>query len=277
MSIIQKTIYILGNGFDLSADLPTRYTDFLNFISWWNAFCNEYSSNTNVPASFLSCPKNGKLSRKDIIEYARARAIFNKENIEKLDDIISDNIWIDYFKQCEYVKPGWAGFEKEIKEALLIIDKIFSIGFSEYVNSRSPHEKAVYEMIKRFYTDRNAFESVSRCINNHYHEQVITLKKEFISIITNELLEFTEAFRLYLYEFVERMRVDEKHSIVIKNPENTYIISLNYTHNQIEKMGLDKSHIHHIHGSDSIPNNLVMGIENDESINNEFIRFKSNL
>lgn len=36
-------LLIVGNGFDLYHGLPTRYTDFLKFISYWSIFWDNYN------------------------------------------------------------------------------------------------------------------------------------------------------------------------------------------------------------------------------------------
>ena len=273
----QKIIYILGNGFDLAANLPTRYTDFMTLITKWKRFYKTYISNqfNQNQSTSLKCPPDGVLTENVLIEYAKRNKCFNPKVISQLDSTISNNIWIKYLSQCNYREQGWAGFENEIKNALKatneLIRKDSNIGLSEM----SPHETAVFSMLKMVFPTDDKF------INNTWifrkyktAEEMEGYKKTFISEAVKALVELSEAFRLYLTEFVEKMETTNNPGILIESQIQTYIISLNYTWNQFKRLGIDPSQIHMVHGSDEIENNLVMGIDNDPTLGNEFIRFK---
>lgn len=270
----QRIIYIFGNGFDIAANLPTRYTDFMYLINHWGSFYDEYSFyfDKKAPNTFLPSPHNGKLTEQILHEYAKYRMLFNEENIQKIDTVFNQNLWVIYFRWCQYSEAGWAGFEKEIKQALQITDRLYRNNTYLPREKMSTHEKAVCAMIesKLLFSTCDALQFSIQGND----EEITNRRKKYIETLAKELLEFTEAFRLYLLEFVERIKTESKPGIVIDESTETYVISLNYTHNQYRKIGLDPKFIHMVHGSDEIQNNLVMGIENDESLSNEFIRFK---
>lgn len=271
----QRKIYVLGNGFDIAAKLPTRYTDFMCLLDNWRDFYDEYSRHFLDPntAKALHCPPDGKLMRSILMEYAKCTELFCDDHIQQLNTIIENNPWITYFKQCKYEEPGWAGFEKEIKEALRVIDKMITEGSYLGLSQMMTHENAVYLMLTRInHPECIRTEECFSVLGNG--EEVASYRKEVIDTLAQKLLEFAEAFRLYLLEFVERMKLENNPGIAISETDQTYVISLNYTHNQLVKAGIKPDHIHMIHGSDQIRNNLVMGIENDEHLGNEFIRYK---
>lgn len=109
-------ILLIGNGFDLAHDLPTKYTDFLDFVVAMKQFILDYNENNNTDINKYI--KNLNLY---IIGYISWK--FSKENksidrekyIDLWDKIISDNLWIEYFlKNSENIKTNWIDFEKEI-------------------------------------------------------------------------------------------------------------------------------------------------------------------
>ena len=97
-------ILILGNGFDLAHHLPTRYSDFLDFI---NAFMEPDSSGYS-----------------DFVEKIKT----DKPKIyAEIEDDIKDNVLLDYFlsiykKRCNEGKNGWIDFESEISTIVQNLD-----------------------------------------------------------------------------------------------------------------------------------------------------------
>lgn len=273
----RKIIYILGNGFDLAANLPTRYTDFMALITHWNRFyrafiCNQLNQD---PSSHLECPPDGRLTEDALISYAQTGKCFDPNAISQLDSIISTNIWIRYLSQCNYTEPEWAGFENEIKTALKVIDTLLREGKDIGPLDRSLHEEAVFSMLKMVFPTDDTFINENWMFRRHKtDEEIEGYRKAFISETEKALVELSEAFRLYLTEFVEKMETTNNPGILIDPQIQTYIISLNYTWNQFKRLGIKPSQIHMVHGSDEKENNLVMGIDNDSSLGNEFIRFK---
>lgn len=274
-----RFIYVLGNGFDLAAKLPTRYTDFMFFTDNWDFFYNAYNKymkdNTEKKrARVIECPPNGKLSKEIMLQYANKGHIFNSKNLEQLNTIIKNNTWMLYFRLCEYNEPGWAGFEKEIKEALITIDRIIQNNIDIPVSDLTMHEKAISIMYNKITKNNPTLQDGEHFIIQKNQEEFVKTKKKFIECLAKELIEFSEAFRLYLCEFVEKISVTENSKTAIHTLDDLRIISLNYTHNMFKKQKIYDRYIHMIHGSDDKKNNLVLGVENDTALGSEFIRFK---
>lgn len=281
-----RYIYVFGNGFDIAANLPTRYIDFLFLVENWKEFFSSYNYNYTYNYSVcemrnkkpqnecLSRPVDGKLSKALLIQYSAYPHFFKHENLIRLDEVFANNAWILYFQLCGYTEPGWAGFEKEIKEALISIDRLFQVHANISEEDISPHEKAIITIYEK--TQKNVFlqERKPGFFLKGSQEEITNIRKKFIEFLADELLSFSEAFRLYLLEFVEKMSIETNKDFFLGI--NSYIISLNYTHNPIKNLFVfpDIPEIHWIHGSDELPENIVLGIENDNMLGNEYIRFK---
>ena len=118
-------ILLIGNGFDLAHGLPTKYTDFLEFVKMIKIIKEKNIFNDGFAISDAGCNvDNGKLHQ-DI-----RLTILNKANDNKLEgdskeliDCINHNIWIEYFLQCDsFLKENWIDFESEISRIIKIID-----------------------------------------------------------------------------------------------------------------------------------------------------------
>ena len=116
-------ILIIGNGFDLAHGLPTKYTDFLEFVKRikiissnkrkpnFSRFKKEYLDDWNVNKEVASYI--GRIL-KDRIE---------SKIINELFALVKHNFWLDYFIQCEnYAEQGWIDFEKEISFQIQKVD-----------------------------------------------------------------------------------------------------------------------------------------------------------
>ena len=114
-------ILVIGNGFDLAHGLPTRYTDFLEFIK--------------VIKQSLSKNKLAGIDWGNIDAEVKKFLISNKGKVqEKLfsdwqiwENFINNNIWIKHFlavykKRENDGKNGWIDFESEISEVIQSLD-----------------------------------------------------------------------------------------------------------------------------------------------------------
>lgn len=109
-------ILVVGNGFDIAHGLPTRYTDFLEFLK-------------------LLKYQNDKKSQKWLLEKSK----FPKELLQFLenaggtqrkaywDELLSQmesNTWIEYFLKVKIPDYGWVGFEGEIAHIVKTLDRM---------------------------------------------------------------------------------------------------------------------------------------------------------
>lgn len=273
-----SNILIIGNGFDLYHGLPTRYSDLLFLAENWNKFYKNYmpvtSSEENVD-QFTVRLNNGKLSRESLIDFCNHKTTFNDEHIQFLNEHLTSNHWIKYFLKFGFQGKGWVDFEAEIDDALHKIDIFFST-VSKYLNdfSQSYYEKEFFEKIQYFllltkdkYTD---FKNVHE--NDVQSSMLREHKNYLISKLENELNVLNECLRLYLLEFVLKIKCD-KYSKQVESLHFNYLLNFNYTYTYRTIYGVKDTEHHPIHG-DCINDNMILGIP-DESFkrNLEFIHF----
>ena len=177
-------LLVIGNGFDLAHNLPTRYTDFLRY-------CKEYNEKDPVNNS-------------------------NEINQEFLD-FIKNNIWFKYFTKLKELnqKSTWIDFEKEIAN---IINSLEEEGV-EIQGVENTFDKKVYiieaeknyDRLKQFIGEFTTIEKVKIYGNVNkpqksapdnkkkrvLKEKQITNVSSFIDFIYQELRNFARAFEIY--------------------------------------------------------------------------------
>lgn len=115
-------ILVIGNGFDLAHGLPTKYTDFLEWIiaeyKYWETSKRRGDELPNkvkkLPIRlYLSPDKQSKIKIDTAIE----------KQIE-LWECIDNNLWFGYFLQCDmHGDENWIDFESEIKNVVKKLDE----------------------------------------------------------------------------------------------------------------------------------------------------------
>lgn len=110
-------ILVIGNGFDLEHNLPTKYTDFLKFVE---KFDFAYTWSKHMPKELCK------------IEDEYLKLIFERPEYENrvnaLHIFTSNNVWLDHFKAA-YTKhlakkENWIDFEREISDVIQSLDKL---------------------------------------------------------------------------------------------------------------------------------------------------------
>lgn len=306
-------ILLIGNGFDLAHGLPTKYTDFLEFVKMIKIIKEKNIFNDGFAISDAGCNvDNGKLHQ-DI-----RLTILNKANDNKLEgdskeliDCINHNIWIEYFLQCDsFLKENWIDFESEISRIIKIIDNDIhgNGGLEAVVRNISEDFFASYfldNLDERIQERRDElfkkYENIPVGEQSRYVEQyeeahpILPLKEEItygnlISMLEDDLNKLTRALEIYICEYVEKIDIIEK-SPDIDKEEIDFILSFNYTHifsklysvsSQSKKEVADP--FDYLHGEAKInntveTNNMVLGVDEylpkkRRNRETEFIAFK---
>lgn len=103
-------ILVIGNGFDLAHELPTKYGDFLEMIQCFKSITNEPNIMRSGGLDNIEKPIYAFLDR-FIFEENTLSAEFNK--------LIEDNFWIEYFLENPmYRRENWIDFESEISKVV---------------------------------------------------------------------------------------------------------------------------------------------------------------
>lgn len=237
-------LLIVGNGFDLYHGLPTRYTDFLKFISYWSIFWDNYNGEAKAQ---VCTPFRVKLSEQnEIIEesmrdFASHQGYYKYEHLEFINSHI-DNLWIQYFLKKQLSGVNWIDFEGEIYNVLKLVEEYYSefipeeyIDFTQGIISRSDTEK-------------------DKLKNN---------KEMLLSTMKRELDDLIKCLDYYLLDFVSNIKV-EQYSEQIKELSYINLLNFNYTYTYASVYGKNSLREHHrIHG-DCLEEDMVLGIP-DES------------
>lgn len=290
-------ILVIGNGFDLAHGLPTKYTDFLEFV--------------RVIKEALS---KGEFSGIDwglTYEEIKNLLIHNKGNAhtnfwshkKDWEHLINDNIWIEYFLSIfadrqSNGKDGWIDFECDISEVIQSLDANMH-GLNQMYNIEDIVHNLSNNFLKEIYSDYiDALQPINPADNGSL--EGISFKK-IRDRLLNDLNKLIRAFEIYLTEYVEKIDcklvspdiqgIMPKESMRYRSGYNElYVLSFNYT-NTYQRIYIDKAHaqiytkkIDYIHGKADFnntieSNNMVLGI--DEYLSKkrrnkevEFIAFK---
>jgi hypothetical protein len=167
----KMNILIVGNGFDLSHYLPTKYDHFMvamQAIENWE----ELKGDMGFDDLF------GSLYEKENYFFSYTKAMYKTDEIkisvkkiEELKNQLKENVWYQYF--AEHKKNNintWIDFENKINEALLLVRDIIL----EY---RSLYEVDSYRvnLIGISPVQKNTYRSVMKLIKEKL-EMLLTLK-----------------------------------------------------------------------------------------------------
>lgn len=250
-------ILVIGNGFDLYHKLPTRYSDFLTLMKYWDEFYESYQDKRNDSfdmSSFSKTPITPRIDKQYLKGLGKFRHLFESKHILQLNEFVnSENAWLKYFIDCSYNKGQWIDFERDMEIAITDIKEDF----------KDEHRGELYplDFIKNF-SEYGTIEYHSEAI------QPIVLRN-----LKSELDDFIYAMRLYFLEFIDKAEVNIYSKMIAKIPFDA-IISFNYTHTFEKIYSVHKDiPVHNIHG-DTIQNNMVLGIKDENNIDNRFVYFK---
>lgn len=258
-------ILVIGNGFDLAHDLPTKYTDFLCFIKVIMEIFDKFSSeNSEIDWGEI----NSQIRKQIWKDMGNVRDnLYSKEAMWK--DLIWNNFWIDYFQQNSmYQKENWIDFESEISKVIQSLDEDMGSSISGCLKLEDKIQRISNGFLNKRYLGWFG--------KNTY--------KELRDILLDDLNKLIRAFEIYLCEYVEKIDIQNKLSD-IESLKIDYVLSFNYT-NTFSRLydSEGKIEFDFIHGKADInntieSNNMVLGIdeylENDRKNRDvEFVAFK---
>lgn len=249
MSNEEKTILILGNGFDLAHDLPTTYSHFLNFCREIDRTLTSYNR-TIIVISNSGKTYNISADYKELLEFS---------------NLLKNNVWYLYFIEL-YINnlmkgENWIDFEFEIRNIIKEIDEntlSMTMTWNDVINEAFP-SSFNDEKLSIFYKNFSSEEyQKSKGWTTSYQVTI----KDFREKAFEDLERLTRALELYL-SFVEEIPITDKLP-ELSNLDPDYVISFNYT-NTYERV-YKKEEVYHIHGKADAEhsieeNNMVLGID----------------
>lgn len=270
-------ILIIGNGFDLAHKLPTKYTDFLDFLG-------------NVRILKEEMPQNLEQLSDKIDENLR-QYLFNSNSshldinskhqnyITEMYELSKDNLWITWFNQERKLNKTlgkyWINFEAEISK---VIQKIEST-----LLELSPIEECIdnYNELRFNLYKYPIFDFFINKIYEIDTSDEINME-QITKRLHNDLNKLIRCFEIYLEDFVKNIDISQL-SLDIYNLNVDKILTFNYT-NTYQKLYYTDVDCDHIHGKADINNNIesdnmVLGIddylnEDEKFTNTNFIEFK---
>lgn len=270
-------ILIIGNGFDLAHKLPTKYTDFLDFLENVRILKEEMPQNLEqlsdkIDENLRQYLFNSNSSRLDINSK-------HQNYITEMYELSKDNLWITWFNQERKLNKTlgkyWIDFEAEISK---VIQKIEST-----LLELSPIEECI-DNYNELRFELNKYPIFNLFINKIYDiDKSDEINMERITEKShNDLNKLIRCFEIYLEDFVKNIDISQL-SLDIYNLNVDKILTFNYT-NTYQKLYYTDVDCDHIHGKADINNNIesdnmVLGIddylnEDEKFTNTNFIEFK---
>lgn len=262
-------ILVIGNGFDLAHDLPTSYSDVLNFLqainitSKWrgekNEFINTHLSNKNFNSYVSDYIINAFDSRTK-----KGNSAFKNSNpiIQELYDNLDNNIrytylW-DIYSMGKMKGINWIDFEGEISHIIERIDK-------EEENIYLPFRKITSEKdekINIFFSRLPIAQFYEKNISSNEYNSTF---RNFLDISYSDLRRLVRCIEIYLTECVETIPITKIAPNIMELTIHK-VLNFNYTHTFTSIYPPGKATpIHYLHGetrsSLSIKNNMVLGID----------------
>lgn len=222
-------ILMIGNGFDLEHDLPTKYTDFLKFVK---SFQYAYVSAKAIP------------SQAYMIKDEYLKLIFSnceyEDRVVALHTFIENNLWIDYFQKVykEHLvnKENWIDFESEIANIIRTIDE-----FKKYCERITWGEKENKDLENYYRTKLNKL--FKHGINKD------NINKN-IPILLTDLHKLIGALEVYIWDYVGYEEIKYYNPDIEKiHPSKVFSFNYSDTYKKVyasNRKGVDYSFAHGI-------------------------------
>ncbi|MDQ8939073.1 AbiH family protein [Acinetobacter baumannii] len=251
-------ILIIGNGFDLSHFLPTKYDHFMEVMKHIQNF-----SKPNENMYFQDLFE--KLIKKESFFFQKTQELYecsdisiDKDEIEKFQVILNNNVWYDFFLDHVNEIKTWIDFEQKIEEALLLVVNAleiieeyflkngkFNLGIFKKDSSRKDSyffpELQFHLLVKlgifNLNDNTNVFAPNGKICPDFFkvkdNEKYGFDSKKYLSFLQKQLDGFIILFNLYLTNIINKFK--PKLTFRIKDFEEiNSIYSFNYT-NTFEK------------------------------------------
>lgn len=286
---IKMNILIVGNGFDLSHYLPTKYDHFMvamGAIESWDVSKGDMSFDDLF----------GALYEKEDYFFGYTKAMYKTDEIKisvdqirQLQEQLKKNVWFRYFLHHVNHIDTWIDFESEFSSALDLVsifsekaEKIYNFNekVEELVLCRTIDESNRYILFKEKSIQKLTFLGIIYAISDvknakinrrYYRNNKLDLDINSHLIIEDlelNLKKFIAIFDWYLLNIVEKLNTyhDINKKMFNFELEHLDIFSFNYTQT-LHRFYTSDSKIEFIHGR--VGGSLVLGISD---LKNEFLR-----
>lgn len=260
-----RTLFMIGNGFDLAHGLRTAYMDFFEYL-----FEIEQSFLVKPNSRFNWYLELGPDIISNILELPVSKGI---ASILNLNDISKLNVWYSYFKKVATQKQNietWIDFEKELQAVIQKIDtdthpegtygKNGIAIFMQHMNCHKCYNNYPDKLDKLFYQlEINHPISPIFFYSNTALEE--SIRKELALFLYDELRRYTFCFELYLACIMPILpskfpqhTPDPLFRFFETGTRNNFLLSFNYTTTTEERYKI--VNIQYIHGKLRNPDEL---------------------
>lgn len=286
-------ILLLGNGFDLYHNLPTKYINFLNTVNFLtttnqdeiktigDVFGNKelHKTDNSISASYQKYSETYHTIPLDL------------STLQQLITLGRNNIWFAFLLQSFNKDIGWIDFEQEISIVIKSFEELLQSSETKILlnNRLSTPEARYFVKFFDFYLDSSNQEelwsgilSVNKSYTLEYplgsNNQIVN-KNKIVSVLRTALAELADGLKLYLRHFVDNvvksLKADGKIELCKALMYTNYAITFNYT-NTYEIL-YSGNQIFHLHGN--VNNKIILGVNPDNAdeigtIDTSFIAFK---
>ena len=290
-------VLLLGNGFDLYHDLPTRYSNFVNTV---NFLKEDYTDEMNTIGTVFNNPKLHSADSEIRKCYEKHSLIYStfpldKDLIEYLRKSAKNNFWFEYMSKIAERIDTWIDFEKEIEKVIIAFENFFKKNYGKSIRFENISEcdRRIINIFNFFYSkiedgmivngNQIRWEVKGDFLSTNTLSNTSTINKEkIISFIYDQLIELSCMLKAYLRCFVECMlgkikRGDLEHRCK-KISSASHVFTLNYT-STFEMLYASRRDvsIYHIHGQ--VGGDIVLGLNSNDfdeldKLNTDFLCFK---
>lgn len=267
-----KNILIVGNGFDLSHYLPTKYDHFMDVMS----AIESNNSNTMNFDDLFSKYREDFFIAKTKEYYKTEEFILETDKLNEIKNLVEENYWYRYFSNHVKEIDTWIDFENSIEEVLK--------SFSDYLYVKAGNKSITYEKSCQNLNFFNFFVTTtnSKILSNgldqeksqkNQNKTTINSKfcfrknlnngldaSSFIKFLQKQLDDLIKIFDLYLSLIIAQLKPRSKFKISEESfLEPDKILSFNYTNTYQKIYGLVED-TQYLHGSHGEKQNIVLGV-----------------
>lgn len=265
-------VLIIGNGFDLAHDLKTQYSDFLPVMKDPDAFVDA-----------IIKMKDGKIYPEPWERYNHPNiGDANVDKLKSMAGILKNNVWADYYRNCEADIQGWIDFENEMFPVFSLLQEVFQS--CENATIRLDDDIPVLTLDLASYEAARKAKLIPKYFYKVNGQRIVIKGKEFVGYhyglsknkiledLKDELDKFIETFRIYLEEVVCTQKIQTKALINRMHPDA--VVSFNYTNTELQYPYLRGVHNFHVHGNVNKDNSMALGVNKvDTDPDNDFVYF----
>lgn len=285
---IKMNILIVGNGFDLSHYLPTKYDHFMvamQAIENWEVSKGDMSFDDLF----------GALYEKEDYFFGYTKAMYKTDElkisvdqIKELQDKLKDNVWYQYFNHHLSDIDSWIDFEEQIESVLNAVAK-FCQEATQIYKLHERIDAQVFPLYMKNESNSNFICGENTLKKLKFLGIIVEREDSFIGSTINEinkdffrnknigldidnsyifrflelnLRNFIDHFNFYLSNFVKNLVLKKqlKNEIIeLDSTGELTIYSFNYT-NTFQCFYDQNSIVQYLHGKSGEKNNIVLGI-----------------